>query len=120
MMASGAKWLFVDDQHAEAKTLVGLLSRDRAGISVEVMPPSQAKEMLLGKGYYPRGVLMDIDLSGDPAQRGSGAGFAQDVRVRQKARELPEFPVIRLAGRTPVKKHVAGDPTSDDLFDLRV
>jgi len=74
---------------------------------------------LTGK-VVPLGVLMDVDLSGIAGEHGTGLGIAQDIRGKQKAHEVADYPIVRFARPEPVAKIVGGDPSSDDLFDLRL
>src|SRR5208282_4468191 len=79
-----------------------------------------AREHLLTGKVVPLGVLMDVDLSGIAGEHGTGLGIAQDIRGKQKAREIGDYPLVRFAGPKPVAEIVGGDPSSDDLFDLRI
>lgn len=113
-------WIFVDDFPEDAGAFADDLSRGQHAVTVEVMLPDAAKDRLLVKNFAPEGVLMDVDLSNAQGERGSGPGFAQDIRVKQKARDLSEYPIVRFSYRDRIRKNVQGDPASDDLFDLKI
>jgi hypothetical protein len=113
-------WIFVDDQLDEAQTFADQLGSGVQAVRVLVMSPRDARDALLGRVEAPTGVLMDVDLSNADGERGSGPGLAQDLRVKQKAGELREFPIARFAALAPIRINVKGDPGSDDLFDLKV
>ncbi|NRP19280.1 hypothetical protein LPJGGPFB_02535 [Ensifer adhaerens] len=110
-------WLFVDDDPNSAKSYAARLSEGANAIALTVLPPSQGRVALLTGNSTPLGVLMDVDLTGEPGEHGTGLGIAQDIRARQKARKINEFPIIRFANIEPVKINIGGDPSSDDLFD---
>ena len=63
---------------------------------------------------------MDVDLSSEEGVHGTGLGIAQDIRAKQKAGALVEFPVVRFAYPGPVQLNIGGDPASDDLFDDKI
>ena len=84
------------------------------------MEPAEARAQLLTGRLAPNGVLIDVELSNAAGEFGSGPGIAQDLRVKQRARAITEFPIVRFAGRGPVERNVKGDPGSDDLFDLKI
>lgn len=112
-------WIFVDDKQAEAKSFAAELERTNV-IKVEVLDPSQARDQLLRKMRHPAGVLMDVDLSSVPDELGTGPGIAQDIRTKQKAKLACEFPIVRFSAAEPVQRNVLGDPSSDDLFELKI
>jgi hypothetical protein len=118
-MANDRTWIFVDDAAAEAQAFADALS-SKGDFGVEVMTPDLARSALLSDRRQPAGVLMDIDLSSIQGETGTGPGIAQDIRVKQKADSIPEYPLVRFAALAPVQKNVRGDPTSDDLFDLKI
>jgi hypothetical protein len=113
-------WAFVEDQPDEAKSFAEQLGTGQRAIAVEVIGPLKAREDLFTGKIVPLGVLMDVDLSAVAGEHGTGLGIAQDIRGKQKAREIADYPIIRLAGPKPVERIVGGDPSSDDLFDLRI
>lgn len=113
-------WLFVDDKPEEAEAFAQTLRTGTQAIVVEVARPKVARERLLRGRGEPSGVLMDVDLSVEPGDPGSGPGFAQDLRVDQRAGKIVEYPIVRFAAADRVDANVAGDPTSDDLFDLKI
>jgi hypothetical protein len=113
-------WAFVEDQPDEAKSFADQLGTGQPAIAVEVLSPSKAREDLLTGKVVPLGVLMDIDLSAAVGEHGTGLGIAQDIRGKQKAREIVDYPIVRFARPEPVARIVGGDPSSDDLFDLRI
>jgi hypothetical protein len=113
-------WIFVDDFPGEAQAFADQLAKGRHPVAVEVVTPAEARDRLLTKAVTPAGVLMDVDLSNVPGERGSGPGIAQDLRVKQRAGEIAEYPIVRFAARAPVERNVKGDPGSDDLFDLKI
>jgi hypothetical protein len=113
-------WIFVDDSPDDAAAFADDLRLEPNALDVEVLLPSAAKERLFGQNFVPDGVLMDVDLSYAPGERGSGPGIAQDIRVKQKAHDISEYPVVRFSYREQIKRNVQGDPASDDLFDLKI
>src|SRR5438105_2056783 len=113
-------WAFVEDQPDEAQAFAERLGTGERAIAVKVLSPSQAREDLLTGKVVPLGVLMDVDLSGIAGEHGTGLGIAQDIRGKQKAHEVADYPIVRFARPEPVAKIVGGDPSSDDLFDLRL
>jgi hypothetical protein len=113
-------WAFVEDQPDEAKSFAEQLGTGQRPIPVEVLGPLKARADLLTGKSVPMGVLMDVDLSAVTGEHGTGLGIAQDIRGKQKAHEIADYPIIRLAGPKPVERIVGGDPSSDDLFDLRI
>ena len=119
-MNSEQLWVFVDDLPEEAATFADHLGGGDRPVAISVLDPAEAREQLLSKRMPLAGVLMDVDLSAAEGERGTGPGIAQDLRVKQRAGAISEFPVVRLAGRLPVTRNVAGDPASDDLFDLKI
>lgn len=118
-MSPPQRWIFVDDVPDAAQAFADRLSKD-TGLTVEVIGPETAKAEVLSGKLVPHGVLMDVDLSAAPGENGTGPGIAQDIRVKQKARAISEFPVVRFAAIAPVEKNLKGDPASDDLFDLKI
>ncbi|MDB4930341.1 MAG: Uncharacterized protein JWM10_2825 [Myxococcaceae bacterium] len=113
-------WVFVDDSLEEARSFAGRLGSGPQAIKVVVMSPEEARREILGQRLVPVGVLMDVDLSSSSGELGTGPGIAQDIRVKQRARKIPEFPIVRFAGSARVAENIGDDPTSDDLFDLRI
>jgi hypothetical protein len=49
-----------------------------------------------------------------------GIALAQQIRVLQNREQLPSFPIVRFSKRDVVREYVAGDTTSDDLFEERI
>lgn len=115
---SNNPWIFVDDLPEEARAFSDSLKRG-GEIDIEFMSPADARNRLLVELYEPSGVLMDVDLSSAIDEKGSGPGIAQDIRVKQKRGEAPEYPIVRFSRLDKVNLNVKGDPTSDDLFDLK-
>jgi hypothetical protein len=113
-------WAFIEDQPDEAKSFAEQLSTGQQGVAIEVLNPSKAREDLLTGNIVPLGVLMDVDLSAITGEHGTGLGIAQDIRGKQKAGEIADYPIVRFAGPKPVAKIIGRDPSSDDLFDLRI
>jgi len=113
-------WAFVEDRPEEAKSFAEQLGTGQQALAVRVVDPLKAREALLTGKIVPIGVLMDVDLSAVTGEYGTGLGIAQDIRGKQKAHEIADYPIIRLAGPKPVEKIVGGDPSSEDLFDLRI
>jgi hypothetical protein len=113
-------WILIDDFPNDAGAYADHLARGSHPIRVEVLLPDAAKELLLTQKVKPDGILMDVDLSYAEGERNSGPGLAQHIRVKQKARDVGEYPVVRFSYRDKVEKNVQGDPTSDDLFDLKI
>lgn len=115
-----AGWTYVDDSIPEAQAFAAKLSDGAHPIMVTVLDPSEAREKLLSGSMPTSGVLMDVDLSSQSGELGTGPGIAQDIRVRQRSERLSEFPIVRFSGRDKVLRNVRGDPTSSDLFDLKI
>lgn len=113
------RWVFVDDSTEEMAAFVDRLREPPVGIEVVPLSPSEGRERLLTDAA-PLGVLMDVDLSAKAGEHGTGLGIAQDIRAKQKAKAIPDYPVVRFANPAPVRVNVGGDPASDDLFDDRV
>ena len=111
-------WLFIDDQEDAATALADLLRSAPHPLNVEVISPA-AKAQLLSGDLRPDGLLVDVDLSGAPGLD-TGPGIAQTVRLKQRNRDIEDFPMIRFAGREPIRRYIGGDPTSDDLFEMLV
>ncbi|MFG6666048.1 hypothetical protein ACGK9R_02965 [Halomonas sp. HNIBRBA4712] len=115
---SNNPWIFVDDLPDEAISFSNNLKRGKS-IDIEFMSPRDARNKLLVELCEPSGVLMDVDLSSAAGEKGSGPGIAQDIRVKQKRGEAPEYPIVRFSRLDKVNLNIKGDPTSDDLFDLK-
>lgn len=113
------KWLFVDDDDVSAASYRDAFAEASAPLEIVVARPSAGRELLL-TGAHPKGVLMDVELSGEAGEHGTGLGLAQDIRALQKSGGIPEYPVIRFANALPIQKNVSGDPASDDLFDDKI
>lgn len=113
-------WLFVDDVPDAAQSFADKLASGDFHVDVKVIDPAGARGQLLTGKAAPHGVLMDVELTAATGELGSGPGIAQDIRVKQKTREIAEYPIVRFAGRAPVERNVKGDPGSDDLFDLKI
>jgi hypothetical protein len=113
-------WFFIDDLPDEAQAFADQLGTGPNRIQIQVKSPHEARNLLLVTKVAPQGVLMDVDLSAAAGEVGSGPGIAQDLRVKQKARDISEFPIVRFAAAANVAKNVQGDPGSDDLFDLKI
>jgi len=118
-MSCNREWIFIDDSLDEAEAFAAQLNTT-GDISVKVLLPAQAREKLLSGDIAPSGVLVDVDLSSVPGEMGTGPGVAQDIRVKQRAKNIAEFPLVRFAALAPVQQNVSGDPSSDDLFDLKI
>ncbi|GLQ78053.1 hypothetical protein GCM10007881_15690 [Mesorhizobium huakuii] len=112
------KWLFVDDDDASAASYRDAFAEAADPLEIVVTRPSVGRELLL-TGANPKGVLMDVELSGEAGEHGTGLGLAQDIRALQKSGG-PEYPVIRFANILPIQRNVLGDPASDDLFDDKI
>jgi hypothetical protein len=119
-MPPNLNWIFVDDVVDEQNAYAQNLSRGQDDLRVIGLSPKDAREQILTGANHPDGVLMDVELTSAAGELGTGPGIAQDIRVKQKAGEIEEFPVVRFAGRQPVVKNIKGDPASDDLFDLKI
>jgi hypothetical protein len=113
-------WILVDDLREDAQSFADAFGSGSNAIEVQVITAKRAREELLTDALKPAGVLMDVDLSSESGERGSGPGIAQDIRVKQKAGAIGEFPIVRFAARLPIQKNIKGDPGSDDLFDLKI
>ncbi|TCF96437.1 hypothetical protein BZM26_37695 [Paraburkholderia strydomiana] len=118
-MHNDGVWILVDDAVSEAKSFADALLV-KGGIQVEVLSPEDGRISLLSGARHPAGVLIDVDLSSISGETGTGPGIAQDIRVKQKSGAIPEYPVVRFAALAPVQRNVRGDPTSDDLFDVKI
>lgn len=112
-------WFFVDDAPDEAEAF-GCQIRQFGAIDIEVMSPSKARGVILSGHRIPAGVLMDVDLSASAGEVGTGPGIAQDIRVKQRSKKISEFPIVRFASFPRVLDNLSGDPSSDDLFDLKI
>ncbi|MCE6979539.1 hypothetical protein EI534_19605 [Pseudomonas frederiksbergensis] len=112
-------WFFVDDAPDEAEAFACQI-RQFGAIEIEVMSPSKARDVILSGQRTPAGVLMDVDLSASAGEVGTGPGIAQDIRVKQRSKKIFEFPVVRFASFPRVLDNLSGDPSSDDLFDLKI
>jgi hypothetical protein len=119
-MSNELWWAFVEDQPDEAQSFAQRLGEGQGGISIRVLNPSEARDDLLTGRIDPAGVLIDVELSAATGEHGTGLGIAQDIRGKQKAREIADYPVVRFARPEPVAEIISGDPSSDDLFDLRI
>jgi hypothetical protein len=113
-------WAFVDDTQQEAEAFAEIFTTGENPIDVRVLSPSEARDQILTARIIPLGVLMDVELSAIPGELGTGPGIAQDIRVLQRSSKLPEFPIVRFSSRQKVLDNVRGDPTSSDLFDLKI
>ncbi|MGO7533506.1 hypothetical protein [Rhizobium leguminosarum] len=113
------KWLFVDDDAASAASYRDKFAEASDPLEIVVARPSTGRELLL-TGARPKGVLMDVELSGEAGEHGTGLGLAQDIRALQKSGGIPEYPIIRFANAQPIQRNVSGDPASDDLFDDKI
>lgn len=111
------KWLFVDDDPSAA-AYRDAFAEASSPLEIVVVLPSVGRKLLL-TGANPKGVLMDVELSGEAGEHGTGLGLAQDIRALQKSGG-PEYPVVRFANILPIQRNVSGDPASDDLFDDKI
>jgi hypothetical protein len=118
-MPNDGVWIFVDDLKDEASAFAEELAAS-GKVQVVVMGPDEARTALLQQGREPAGVLMDVDLSSIAGEFGTGPGIAQDIRTKQKAKSAREFPIVRFSAAEPLAKNVIGDPSSDDLFELKI
>jgi CheY-like chemotaxis protein len=118
-MANENVWIFIDDRKEDAEIFAEKLESTGL-IKIEVMSPAFARIELLQNFREPAGVLMDVDLSAIAGELGTGPGIAQDIRTKQKARNAREFPIIRFSAADPTARNITGDPSSDDLFELKV
>lgn len=110
----------MDDNPTDAGAYRDRLGAGETGIKIMILAPSEARKALLTGEVSARGVLMDVDLSGEAGSYGTGLGLAQDIRASQKSGKIAEFPIIRFANREPIQKNIGGDPASDDLFDDKI
>ncbi|GAB3399254.1 hypothetical protein NX774_17760 [Massilia agilis] len=118
-MPNDGVWIFVDDRREEARAFAAEFERS-GQIKIEVLSPTEARQQLLLARRKPAGVLMDVDLSSIADELGTGPGIAQDIRTKQKAGLAQEFPIVRFSAAEPVHRNVLGDPSSDDLFELKI
>ncbi|WP_146022610.1 MULTISPECIES: hypothetical protein [unclassified Pseudomonas] len=118
-MNNKENWYLVDDLAEEGVAFASNLSLT-GEVQIEYLTPPQARELLLSGSCNPLGILLDVDLTAQAGELGTGPGIAQDLRVKQKAGLVPEFPIVRFAAEPKVRNLIWGDPSSDDLFDLKI
>ncbi len=114
-----ADWLLVDDNHEEAAAFAAGLTQEGT-ITVRSATVTEAEEALADRTLNPAGLLLDVDLSNEVGLKTSGPGLAQDIRVAQQVEALNGFPIVRFSYRANVAANIGQDPTSDNLFDLKV
>lgn len=112
-------WLLVDDSAEEGASFVTYLARGNA-LSINHMTAHDAALALGNGALAPAGVLMDVDLSNEPGQQLTGPGLSQDIRVAQQKQTIPPFPIVRFSFRARVIENIGRDPSSDDIFDLKI
>ncbi|MCV9936707.1 hypothetical protein OIU35_10065 [Boseaceae bacterium BT-24-1] len=112
-------WLLIDDSPEEAASFARSLSL--AGkLQIDHLSAREATAALDKGQFAPQGVLMDVDLSNEMGQRQTGPGMSQDMRVAQQKRALPSFPIVRFSLRNKILENIGRDPSSDDVFDLKI
>lgn len=111
------EWLLIDDNHEEAAAFADRISCER--LRVTPMSAKQAKVLLADPAKAPDGILMDVDLSNETAANTTGPGLAQDFRVAMQ-KGMRSFPIVRFSWREKVASLIGHDPSSDDLFDMKI
>ncbi len=112
-------WIIVDDSPEETAVFAGELSRASI-LDVVTITAAEAHERLENSSLAPDGILMDVDLSNEAGMKFTGPGLAQNIRVAQRRKLLPSFPVVRFAARERVRESIGSDSSSDDVFDLKI
>lgn len=112
------QWLFVDDSEGDRDSLASALIAKQ--LRVEAISGGQTRERLGRSDLRTSGILMDIDLSNEEGNVGSGLGLTADIRAAQYREEIPSFPIVRFSFREQVARNIGRDSSSDDLFDLKM
>jgi hypothetical protein len=127
-------YLFVDDDagsDAPAELYADAFERAANGVlKIETIKPASLDAVLqevAARG--PGGLLLDLSFinathEGRPLAF-DGISLAQQIRTLQTRRSvgsdgLAPFPIIRVSKQDVVREYVAGDTTSDDLFDEKL
>lgn len=129
------EYLFIDDDAsdhdggggADAEAYSRALTNASDGrLSITSAQPGSLGEVLrLIQERHGAGLLMDVSFVNAASATGAapdydGIALAQQVRILQNREQLPSFPIVRLSKRDVVREYVAGDTTSEDLFDERI
>ena len=114
-----AAWLLIDDSPEEAAAFAERLSHGNV-LSIDHMSGTEAASALGNGNFAPAGVLMDVDLSNEIGRQHTGPGMSQDMRVAQQKQTIPAFPIVRFSLRHKVLENIGHDPSSDDIFDLKL
>ena len=112
-------WIIVDDSPEETTVLVRQLE-GKGVLEVEIISASNAQDAMESGTLRPDGILVDVDLSNEAGLRFTGPGLAQSIRVAQRRRSLPSFPLVRFSAREKIRESIGSDSSSDDIFDLKV
>lgn len=132
------EYLFIDDDvsdgaaagdggGADAEAYSRALTNASGGrLSIRSAQPRALGDVLrLVHENHGGGLLLDVSFvnaasATEAAPEYDGIALAQQIRILQNRGQLPSFPIVRLSKRDVVREYVAGDTTSDDLFDERV
>ncbi|SOC22102.1 hypothetical protein [Rhodobacter maris] len=114
-----ASWLLIDDSPQEAKAFAQDLAQEDV-LPIEYISASEAEAALGAGELKPAGVLMDVDLSNELGPLRNGPGMSQSIRGAQQKNLLQPFPIVRFSYRSKVLENIGRDPSSDDLFDLKI
>lgn len=114
-----ASWVLIDDSPEEAASFAkGLSCAER--LQIVPVGAHDAAEALESGTFAPAGVLVDVDLSNEMGKRQTGPGMSMDMRVAQQKQTLPSFPIVRFSLRDKILENIGRDPSSDDVFDLKI
>lgn len=114
-----ASWLLIDDSPEEAESFAKSLSSTES-LQIDHISARDAAAALESGSFAPAGVLVDVDLSNEMGQRQTGPGMSMDMRVAQQRQTLPSFPIVRFSLRDKILENIGRDPSSDDVFDLKI
>lgn len=114
-----ASWLLIDDSPEEAASFARSLSCAEK-LQIDPISARDAGSALESGSFAPAGVLVDVDLSNEMGQRQTGPGMSMDIRVAQQRQALPSFPIVRFSLRDKILENIGRDPSSDDVFDLKI
>lgn len=112
-------WLLVDDSRDERRAYARALS-EGASPPVVAISASEARHRLASSELVAKGILMDVDLSNETANMGSGLGLTADIRAAQYRQSTKSFPIVRFSYRQRVAENIGSDSSSDELFDLKI
>ena len=112
-------WLLIDDSPEEAKAFAQNLAQGDV-LPIVHMSASEAAAALGEGKFKPAGVLMDVDLSNELGPLQNGPGMSQSIRGAQQKNLLQPFPIVRFSYLSKVVENIGRDPSSDDIFDLKI